>query len=427
MLDNTLIKSWLIGLIFFIPLSFLSYVGAEEIDKIVAVVNENALLESDIQRAYKVARLRLATQAAAADHRAQTIARREILENLVLRRIQLDLAEKFKIYVSEEQRELRIRQLLAENNKTQEEYERFLLANGITYAQWRQDVTESLILNELQQRQLRGYIQVTEGEVDDYLLDNLPALLRQARYDLIHFLIPVAQTTQAEIDSLLADLSRISTRQAVIARVSSYEGVRVNDFGVKAFNELPELFAREVPLMSGGDLRAFREGSSWHIIKAMEVIYPRSAYSTEYRLQSISLLQNVLFTNEQLQVRIDAIYVRLQRGENFADLAQTYSARNDLLSNYELDWVGERVLPLRARQEVSALAIGEFSAPFFMDNGWYIVLVENKRRRDVTLDRLKDRVYGSVVNRKLNLSLPFWLNDIRSQAYVEYRLDGSDD
>ena len=397
---------------FIILMTFCIAILAREIDGIVAIVNEGVVLESELERAYRVAQLRTAN--------SRNVSRQEVLESLVLRRIQLDLAKRLNIYISDEEQENQVRRLLAEQRLTREGYERILLGQGISYAQWRQDVVDGLILRELQNRQLRRYIQISQKEIDDYIIDNLPPMLRQTRYAIAHCLIP--STEVANIESILTEISSITDKEKIADICSSYPDALVNYFNDRTLTDLPQLFIDHLPLLDEGELRSFREGSSWHIIKAMEVVYPQPLYRTEYRLKSIALLRNVLYTDEQLRVRMDSLYERLRAGEDFSDLAQTFSSRNDLLNNYELDWVNEDILPSLVRDRIENLAVGDFSFPFFMDNGWYIVLVENKRRRDVTLDRIMERAYGIIANRKLNLSLPFWLNDIRSQAYVEYRL-----
>ena len=402
--------------IFFSLLSFLCLTAmAEELDRIVAIVNEGVILESELDKNYEVILL------AAAE---KSPSRREVLETMVLRQVQLDVAKRLNLYISEEEQELYIQSLLAQNQMTREEYESQLLARGTSYAEWRREISGSLLIGKLQRRQLREYIRINDKEIDDFLLDNMPAALKETRYDLVHFLISVGEASQADIEALVAQLSDINERAELLAYVSSlpYQETQANDFGVKQLAELPAPFAREVPLMRTGDIRHFRLESSWHIIKALNVIYPKAEYRVEYKLSGIPMLQNILFTDEQLQVRIDDIYKQLLEGADFRDLAEIYSDPNNLLSNYELDWVGVDALPQRIRRLLSSSQIGSFSKPFFMDNGWYILLTEDRRERDVSLDLLREQAYNIIANRKLSQSLPFWLNDIQSQAHIQYLL-----
>jgi len=386
-------------------------IAATNLDRVVVIVNEDVILQSELDKAERLARLQ-----------NNPLNRTELLEAMVLERVQLDLAKRLNIYVSKEEEEEYIQTLLAQNSMTSEQYEQELLARGISYAEWRQEIYNSLLLSRLQQQQLRTYIRINEDEVDDFLLDNLPRLFASTRYDLVHILIPTEEASQTEVEALVAQLGDISSRAKINNEIAllPFVGLQTNDLTYSGVGELPELFIREVPLMGTGDARYFRSGTSWHIVKAMAVSYPTTQYRTEYRLASISLLRNVLYTEAQLKVRVDSVYNLLLNGRDFRELAQTYSDSNSLLTNYGLDWVGLDVLPPKVSAQVVGLEVGKFSSPFLLENGWYIILVEDERERDITIDLLREQAYRVLANRKLTQSLPFWLNDILSQAYVNY-------
>ena len=386
-------------------------IAATDLDRVVVIVNEDVILQSELNRAERLARLQ-----------NNPLNRTELLEAMVLERVQLDLAKRLNIYVSPEEEEEYIQAVLAQNSMTPEEYEQELLARDISYAEWRQEIYNSLLLSRLQQQQLRTYIRINEDEVDDFLLDNLPRLLLSTHYDLVHILVPTEEASQPEIEALVAQLSNINNRTRIKSEIASlsFVNIRTNDLAYEGMGELPELFIREVALMETGDVRYFRSGTSWHIVKAMAISYPTTQYRTEYRLASIPLLRNVLYTEAQLKVRVDSVYDLLLDGRDFRELAQTYSDTNNLLTNYGLDWVSLDVLPPQVRAQVVELGVGKFSAPFLLENGWYIILVEDKRERDITIDLLREQAYRALANRKLTQSLPFWLNDILSQAYVNY-------
>lgn len=386
-------------------------IAAADLDRVVVIVNEDVILQSEVDKAERLARIQ-----------NNVLNRTELLEAMVLERVQLDLARRLNIYISQEEEEEYVQAVLAQNGMTIEQYEQELLARGVSYAEWRQEIYNSLLLSRLQQQQLRAYIRIDEGEVDDFLLDNLPPIFATTGYDLVHILIPATEASQSEIETLVAQLGDINNRIKINNEIASlpFADLQTNDLTYSSISELPELFIREVPLMETGDARYFRFGSSWHIVKAMAVSYPKTQYRTEYRLASIPLLRNVLYTEAQLKVRVDSVYDLLLNGRDFRELAQTYADGNNLLTNYGFDWVNIDVLPSQVRAQVVDLEVGKFSSPFILENGWYIILVEDKRERDITIDLLRQQAYRALANRKLTQSLPFWLNDILSQAYVNY-------
>ena len=388
---------------------------AQPVDRIVAVVNDGVILRSELDAFY---------QNVKRDPSASRVSERQALDTLIVRKIQLDTAREQNIYISDFQIEEYIRGFLSANELTRESHARRLRARGRSYADWRAEVRELLLINELQQQQLRSYARIDPAEVDNELVANPPPFLLQARYNLIHLVLSDEQISEAEIKRLVTSVEAMESFADLSAwgKTLAYEDLQLNNFNDRRLGQLPNRLVKEVMFMQPGETRVLRDEDLIQIFKALAVQYPQTALQTEYRLMSLSLLTNVIYTKEQLEVQIRDIHARLVAGENFNELAATYGDRNAPFTDYELEWVGREILPIDLVARLDKLLVGDFSAPFYVDDGWHLVLLADKRERDATLDRIRLQVQEQLVRRKLQLTLPFWLNDIRSRAHIEYRL-----
>ena len=68
---------------------------------------------------------------------------------------------------------------------------------------------------------------------------------------------------------------------------------------------------------------------------------------------------------------------------------------------------------------VTTLPQGQVSDPFRTEFGWHILEVLEQRTRDVAESHLKDRAYRLLFNRKFMEQQQLWLQEMRSQAYIE--------
>ena len=388
---------------------------AQPLDSIVAIVNDGVILRSELDAFYQDL------------HRAPSaprVSERQALDTLIIRKIQLETARKLGIYVSEFQIEDYMRNFLSAHQLTQQDHEKRLAAQGQSYLDWRQEIKEFLLINELQQQQLRSYTRIDPTAVDDEIEANPPPLLTQTRYDIIHLVLGDQQISEAALNRLKAAIEEMASFDALSAwgETLTYEDLRLNNFNDRRLDQLPNRLAKEAMLMRKGEVRVLRDEDLVQIFKVLDARYPQSAFRTEYRLLSLSLLTNIIYTQEQLEVQIQDIHAALMAGESFNALAATYGDRNAPFTDYELEWVERARLPSALQEQLDGLLVGDFSAPFYVDAGWHLVLLVDKRERDVTLDRLRRQVYDQLVRRRLQLTLPFWLNDIRSRAHIEYRL-----
>ncbi len=387
-------------------------------DEIVAVVNNGVILKSELDRAY--APVLNAPNTPNFNKPSQ----KQVLEELVTRKIQLDLAKQLGMYVGNLEIEEYIKDTLKQNKLTRSQQERILIRQGLTFQDWRIEISNSLIIRKLQLQQLRSYVKVNESEINSFLISNPPSQLQQSSYNLAHIIIDASEVTAEQIELYAGQLVNTQSVDEVTAISDSwgYDELRVNSFPYRTLTKLPELFHTQLLLTNKGEIRHFQSDGFWHILKVFDVKHAKGISRQEYKISIISLLSNIIYTGEQLKVRISDIHQQLQDDKDFNELASIYSDQTSSFQGYTLNWVPRNSLPPQLQNIIAKLKPNQFSQPFNTNDGWHIVLLEEERINDITIQQLRDQTFQLLANRKLTITLPFWINDILSRSYVEYRI-----
>ncbi|MBW2209305.1 MAG: peptidyl-prolyl cis-trans isomerase [Deltaproteobacteria bacterium] len=142
------------------------------------------------------------------------------------------------------------------------------------------------------------------------------------------------------------------------------------------------------------------------------------------KVRHILIKTDTVNSEEDVKIRMQQLEIRLQGGEDFADLARSNS--QDTLSaarGGELGWVSQGDTVPRFEAAMDKLAIGETSGPVQSRFGWHIIQVEGRRQHDSTDQYERARAKQLIQARKYEEELVLWLRRLRDESYVEYRLD----
>jgi len=88
-----------------------------------------------------------------------------------------------------------------------------------------------------------------------------------------------------------------------------------------------------------------------------------------------------------------------------------------------LGWVNPGVMVPEFEEEMNKLQPGQISAPFESQFGWHIVQVMARRQHDDTQQFERMQARQLIGKRKTEDAVENWLREMRSEAYVEYRLN----
>ena len=141
---------------------------AAELDQVVAVVNNGVILRSELDEQVREIQARAAGQPNARLP-AEAALRKQVLEQMIQNEIQLQLADRTGIRVSDDAVNQAVASIARRNNMRLDEFIPAVEAQGQSYQALREDIRKDLAIDQLRQREVARRIVVTEREIENQL------------------------------------------------------------------------------------------------------------------------------------------------------------------------------------------------------------------------------------------------------------------
>jgi peptidyl-prolyl cis-trans isomerase SurA len=264
-LKRNLFLGGLIGILMLVfTASATATAASEVIDRIVAVVNEDIILLSELRERMAPYVQRIRQQGFDLEKERQMIfkVREETLNRLVDEKLTDQEIKRNDIQVDETTIDNTIERIKTTNSFTDEDLRRFLEQDQMTMEQYREKIREQVLRSRLVNYQVRSKIVITDAEIRDYY-DSHPELYGgEVRYHLRNILMQVPEfSTDAEKAAVQEKMNQLSERIqageafADLARQYSQgpaaaDGGDIGEFGEKALS--PQIRAALDGLDPGG-------------------------------------------------------------------------------------------------------------------------------------------------------------------------------
>ena len=406
-------------------------VGAVELDRIVAIINDDVIMRSELRAKIRTVTNQMSEQNIPLP--PQDILEKQVLDQLILTKLQTQMADNTGIRVDEETLNRALGRIAAENELSLSQFREILEEDGYSYERFREDIRDEILISRLQQRQVDNRVGVTDREIDNFLSNQVLRGETDTEFRIAHILIATPEGASyrqlAEIkekaEKALAELKAGDdfSRLAAIYSDGS-QALNGGDLGWRKAGQVPTLFADFIADMEPGEIsELIKSPSGYHIIKLAERRSGEKVVVTQTRARHILIQPNELVTNEDAYRRLEQLKTRIDGGDDFAELAKGHS--NDTMSaaqGGDLGWVSPGDLVPEFEQVMNILEPGQTSAPFRSQFGFHILQVLERREHDSTEDVRRARAREAIRRRKLEEARGDWLRQLRDEAYVEYRL-----
>jgi len=400
--------------------------AAELIDRVVAVVNDDIVLQSELDDRTRLVRERIQAQGSRAPQ--PSVLENQVLDRLIMDHIQLQIAERQGIRVSDQELNAAMQNIADKNQMTLAQFREALIAEGQNYAQAREQVRQEMLRARVQQANVNRRISVSQQEIANYLADDQAS--SNVEYQLSNILVSIPQSAspdviqraQAEADALYRQLSDgAAFKELAVANSDASNALNGGELGWRAENELPtELAAAVRPLQAGQFTQPIRTPAGFHILLVRDKRGDQQTLIEQTKVSHILISPNEIRSARQARQLAEDLYRRLQEGQPFAELARQYS--DDPASGSqggELGWTQSGQMVPEFEQVMNATAKGQISAPFESRFGWHILRVEDHRTQDFSEEMRENSARNAIRKRKYSEEFDNWLREIRSEAYVE--------
>lgn len=415
--------------------SFSLHAVEQPLDKVVAVVESSAILDSDLERAMVAAKQQIAARGQAIP--TDNVLRSEVLRQLILKRAQLERAKRLGVTIDEATLNAAVSEIAKQEGASSlGAFQAGLDAKAPgTYAALRQQVSDDLSVNRMRQQQVSARIKVSEQDITNFLNSPQGKTTLDSEIHVAHLRIalpPQASAAQVKAAEAIANKTRLALQstadiQTVVKsnQNSSYP-VEGADMGWRGVNDMPNELATQVSTLNPNDVTApIRAADGFHVLKLLErrggterTIVP------QYKVRHILIRPTEVISATDAEQQINQLYQRAGQ-ENFADLASTFSNDPGSASNGgDLGWVSPGMMVPQFDDMMSKTPVGQISKPFQSQYGWHILKVEDTRQQDVTDQYKRTKARQILAERQFDQELDNWLREIRAESYVEIK-DGS--
>lgn len=412
-----------------------AFAAPQEVDKVAAVVDNGVVLDSDVNSLMQSVK----QQAKEANQQLPDDAtlRHQILDRLIMDNIQLQMASKMGIKLSEDDVDKAIAGIAAQNKLTVDQLRSRLAYDGLNYSTYRAQIRKEMMISEVRNSEVRRRVTVLPQEVD--------ALAKQvgaqnggdAEFNLSHILLPLPENpTQDQVDTaealakkLVAELNNGGDfGKMAITYSADSQALKGGNMGWGKLQELPTLFAQALSTAQKGQIIGpIRSGVGFHILKVNDIRGDNKTVSvTEVHARHILLKPSVVMTDDQARAKLEQVAADIRSGKaKFADEAKQLSQDpGSANQGGDLGWASPDMYDPAFRDALMNLKKGELSAPVHSSFGWHLIELLDTRQVDKTDAAQKERAYRMLFNRKFSEEAQTWMQEQRANAYVKI-LDGN--
>ena len=408
--------------------------AGELIDRIVAVVNDDVIMLSELGReAQELSRQLQRNNTATSPARDQVLS--TALDRLILAKLQLAEARRLGIAVEEEAVTRATMSMSQKSNLSLLRFRSLLAEEGIDFDQFQQHIREKLIISRLINREVNSQIQVTKTEVAQQLNKIRSQQQNQARLRFNHIMLALPIKADRATQKAVQDQAlkiRTSIRSAtnfpkVAANLPA--GQNQGNSGWVNADQLPAIFINNLQNTKVGDIVGpFRSAQGYHLLQltGYREASDKNAITSQILARHILIRTDANTGDQNARGRLQQLHKRIQAGEDFASLARSYSADpGSAIKGGDLGWASPNDMVPAFAEKLQQTAINTLSEPFKTRFGWHIIEVMGKREHDSSAHRERQLAREMIQTRKSEEATLRYLQRLRAEAYIDVRSDDS--
>jgi peptidyl-prolyl cis-trans isomerase SurA len=402
------------------------------LDRIVAVVNKEVITQFELND--RIGRVQKELQRRGTSSVDRSEIEHQVLDRLIVEKVQLQYARETGMRVDDLELDRTVNRV-AENNKLSlTEFRQKLESDSIPFDKFREELRNEILLARLRDREVTSKLTVSDGEIENLLLEQSEKKEIGTEYSVAHILVRVPeQATPAQVEGRRARAEEVVRRlkdgtdfaQLAATYSDAPDALQGGVIGWRNQQRLPELYVEALAgLKPGGVSGVFRSPAGFHVIKLMEMRGAGAPLLVEQaHVRHVLVRTNELVSEDEAKRKLVALRERIVNGVDFAELARLNSDDGSASRGGDLGWVypGDTV-PEFERAFVE-LKLMEVSQPVKTPFGWHLIQVLERRTADVSTDRKRVEARKALLDRKGDEAYQEWLRQLRDRAYVELRLE----
>ena len=404
-----------------------AYEKYESLDRVVAVVEKSVVTKNELEKEINIILLKL--QKAKRQVPSQDVLIKEVLERLIEKKLIIQYAEMVGIKVESQYLDSVIANIAKKNNITVDELRLEINASGLAFNEFKEGISYELLLNQVKDREIASRINISDFEIENTLKNREGKAVSE--FKISHILLKKEKNYKVGGKKLNAILDQIRTESFGNVAIKYSQGPMANKGGVlgwKKIVDLPELFSKEISGMNIGDVsKPLVSANGIHIIRLDDVKNTSRAQkkimSEQYNIQQILIKINEINNEDDIKKRMNNIKNQIIEELTFSEAASKFSEDISSAEGGSLGWVDKSAMLPDYKSAVESSELGKVSGPFSTEVGWVLLLINEKRNKDITEEKSKLSVRREIVQRKTEIKYKDWINSLKSQVHIEILLN----
>ena len=403
------------------------------VDRIVAIVNDEAISANEVQQRILVAERQIKRQNQPVP--PSDVLTRQVLERLIIDRALVQYAREKGIRVDDFTVDQAIERIAGENkisiNALKDRVER----DGVKFLRFREDIREEITAARLREREVDAKVTVSEAEVDR-LISEQTGSPDTSEYNVAQILLRLSENATPEQverqrlrgEEIMKQLQRGTEFNRLSAAFSDApDAVTGGALGWRTPDRLPQLFLDAVAKLRVNEVSpVLRSANGFHVLKLLDKrssgLAKLGGPVAQTKASHILIRVSDAIPEAEVRRRLLDIKTRIAAKQTtFADMAKQYSADGSAQQGGDLGWVlaGDTVPDFERIMDTTA--IGTISEPVRTQFGIHLIQVTERRTQDAPEDRVRQQAKLALRERKGEQQYQEWVQQIRDRAYVEYR------
>jgi len=411
--------------------------SGQTVDTIAAVVNNGVITRRELDERISLITRRLNQQNAPVPAMDQL--RQQVLNQMVLERIQLQKAKEDGINIDDAAVQKTLERLAQANNMSLEMYRARIEAQGVPWTTFTNDARTELTLSRLREKEVDSKITVTDAEVANYIASQRgPNAGQTSDLHLQHIFVKAPlnasetdiEAAQQKAQALLDEAKGGANFEKLAKSSSQAPDAAKNggDLGFVAPSKLPPEFVKAASALRPGEVNPdlIRTNDGFEIVRLVERRAGQGTSSDAPKLVQTHVRHILLrvgdgMSEPQARQKLLDIKSQVAAGGDFAKFARSYSQDGSSTQGGDLGWVSPGETVPEFERAMNSLQDGQISDPVRSEYGYHLIQVIGRREAEGSASQQMDLARQAIGQRKAEQAYADWLRELRDTAYVEVK------
>jgi len=425
------------------------------IDGVVAIVNTGVVTRKEIDD--RIASIQKQAPAGGKKLPEGDELRKQVLENLILEKIQIQEAEQTGLAVNEKELNKIIEDIATRNKLTFNEFRETVTKSGMSFQRYRELLREDVLKARLREREVDSQIKISDAEIDNFIVEQMqrrgtePAAAGSGPEEIAvaQIFIPVEEgagpSAQAEARKRAEAILKEARGDADFMQLGAQANkensrIKFQDLGYRTQDRLPQIFVEVVRNLGPGQVApsVVRSPAGFHVLKVMDRrasgtgaraatsnanpadLTPQNMIVTQTLARHILIRQRQGLQDADVERRLQGYRDQIRaKMADFESLAKKFSEDGSAQNGGILGWMGPGELVPPFEIAMNRLQIGEVSDPVKTEFGWHLIQVLERRDAQLTVEKQREFARAAIRERKFEQAYQDWLRQLRDTATVK--------